>query len=64
MTVRVRAGEEVPERRQVGTRKVNASEPRLTCRNSRRIQKGLGYLSAIEFEEKHYAEQARPNQRT
>ncbi|WP_326589255.1 IS3 family transposase [Streptomyces brevispora] len=26
--------------------------------NSRRIQKRLGYLSPIEFEEKHYAEQA------
>ncbi|WP_328760392.1 IS3 family transposase [Streptomyces sp. NBC_00271] len=29
--------------------------------NSRRIQKRLGYLSPIEFEEKHYAEQAAPN---
>lgn len=26
--------------------------------NSRRIQKRLGYLSPIEFEEKHYADQA------
>ncbi|MFI9586389.1 hypothetical protein ACIHCQ_32170 [Streptomyces sp. NPDC052236] len=26
--------------------------------NSRRIQKLLGYLSLIEFEEKHYADQA------
>ncbi|MDX5564258.1 IS3 family transposase [Streptomyces sp. ID05-04B] len=26
--------------------------------NSRRIQKRLGYLSPIEFEEKHYVEQA------
>jgi hypothetical protein len=26
--------------------------------NSRRIQKRLGYLSPVEFEEKHYAEQA------
>ncbi|MFF1459646.1 IS3 family transposase [Streptomyces sp. NPDC058330] len=26
--------------------------------NSRRIQRRLGYLSPIEFEEKHYAEQA------
>ncbi|MFD0212088.1 IS3 family transposase [Streptomyces hirsutus] len=26
--------------------------------NPRRIQKRLGYLSPIEFEEKHYAEQA------
>jgi len=26
--------------------------------NSRRIQKRLGFLSPIEFEEKHYAEQA------
>lgn len=26
--------------------------------NSRRIQKQLGYLSPIEFEEKYYAEQA------
>jgi transposase InsO family protein len=25
--------------------------------NSRRIQKRLGYLSPIEFEEKHYADQ-------
>ena len=25
--------------------------------NSRRIQKHLGYLSPVEFEEKHYAEQ-------
>ncbi len=26
--------------------------------NSRRIQKRLGYLSPIEFEEKHYSDQA------
>ncbi|WP_321162660.1 IS3 family transposase [Streptomyces sp. SHP 1-2] len=26
--------------------------------NSRRIQKRLGHLSPVEFEEKHYAEQA------
>ncbi|MFG3289085.1 IS3 family transposase [Streptomyces sp. NPDC048179] len=26
--------------------------------NSRRIQKRLGYLSPVEFEEKHYANQA------
>ncbi|MDQ1031223.1 hypothetical protein QF035_008805 [Streptomyces umbrinus] len=26
--------------------------------NSRRIQKRLGYLSPVEFEEKHYADQA------
>ncbi|MFD3610877.1 IS3 family transposase [Streptomyces atroolivaceus] len=26
--------------------------------NSRRIQKRLGYLSPIEFEEQHYADQA------
>ncbi|MFI2375833.1 IS3 family transposase [Streptomyces sp. NPDC018964] len=26
--------------------------------NSRRIQKRLGYLSPVEFEEQHYAEQA------
>ncbi|MFD9286477.1 hypothetical protein ACFWD7_56955 [Streptomyces mirabilis] len=26
--------------------------------NSRRIQERLGFLSPIEFEEKHYAEQA------
>lgn len=26
--------------------------------NSRRIQKRLGYLSSVEFEEKHYADQA------
>ncbi|MEU6067684.1 IS3 family transposase [Streptomyces sp. NPDC047082] len=26
--------------------------------NSRRIQKRLGYLSPVEFEDKHYADQA------
>jgi putative transposase len=26
--------------------------------NSRRIQKRLGYLSPVEFEEQHYADQA------
>ncbi|GAA4795470.1 IS3 family transposase [Streptomyces ziwulingensis] len=30
--------------------------------NSRRIQKRLGYLSPVEFEEKHYAEQAAAGQ--
>ncbi|MFF4096079.1 IS3 family transposase [Streptomyces sp. NPDC001834] len=30
--------------------------------NSRRIQKRLGYLSPIEFEEKHYADQATTEQ--
>ncbi|WP_398913430.1 hypothetical protein [Streptomyces sp. CEV 2-1] len=30
--------------------------------NSRRIQKRLGYLSPIEFEEKYYAEQATAKQ--
>lgn len=30
--------------------------------NSRRIQKRLGYLSPIEFEEKHYANQATTEQ--
>ncbi|WP_176743548.1 IS3 family transposase [Streptomyces agglomeratus] len=30
--------------------------------NSRRIQKRLGYLSPIEFEEKHYADQAATEQ--
>ncbi|QEV16571.1 IS3 family transposase [Streptomyces alboniger] len=30
--------------------------------NSRRIQKRLGYLSPIEFEEKHYADQATAEQ--
>jgi putative transposase len=30
--------------------------------NSRRIQKRLGYLSPIEFEEKHYADRAAADQ--
>ncbi|MFE2337547.1 IS3 family transposase [Streptomyces coelicoflavus] len=30
--------------------------------NSRRIQKRLGYLSPVEFEEKHYADQATTKQ--
>ncbi|MEU9181846.1 hypothetical protein AB0C90_34430 [Streptomyces sp. NPDC048550] len=30
--------------------------------NPRRIQKRLGYLSPIEFEEKHYANQAATEQ--
>ncbi|WP_374199363.1 IS3 family transposase, partial [Streptomyces sp. ISL-44] len=30
--------------------------------NSRRIQKRLGYLSPIEYEEKHYADQATAEQ--
>ncbi|WP_186001660.1 hypothetical protein [Streptomyces sp. IB201691-2A2] len=30
--------------------------------NSRRIQERLGFLSPIEFEEKHYAEQATTEQ--
>ncbi|MEU5307100.1 hypothetical protein ACH4YO_41485 [Streptomyces noursei] len=30
--------------------------------NPRRIQNRLGYLSPIEFEEKHYAEQATTGQ--
>jgi transposase InsO family protein len=30
--------------------------------NSRRVQKRLGYLSPIEFEEKHYADQVSAEQ--
>ncbi|MFE3905390.1 hypothetical protein ACFXPY_35150 [Streptomyces sp. NPDC059153] len=42
--------------RSAGVSQVRA--PAVDSFPSRRIQKRLGYLSPIEFEEKHYADQA------
>lgn len=40
------------------SRRETPRSPTESSYNPRRIQKRLGYLSPIEFEEKHYAEQA------
>ena len=66
---RGRLGDLGPRRRRPGALLAGGAEANLALfeyidgfYNPRRIQKRLGYLSPLEYEEKHYADQATANQ--